>query len=994
MSKSNVLTNIYDEAFSTTVVGSDIIDIPECKLVKVENISLFLCEITLVTADNEEHNYVVEKDRDYEIMVGTSSLHVVLKKNIITGVYSNLCFEFETDVDVDFKRDAHFNEDADPDNVSLTDAQKIHIEECNLGVFPKDSESFRNVNMDTLTAKFNKLERRYDEEQKNAIKCILNANPESSEERRANRKKADILINHTPFINPIVRITPLEFFGQIDKRIIGQDIAKEKMLRVYSDYYYNMNHHNSGIVVFKGRSADYFCKAFCNAADVKMDTFSLVGNTGTISDSLHGSSTIYSNCEIGPLAEKIFHNPNGVLYLKGVDKMAAELSDIIYDLADSRLYINQMLECPVYFKNMFLFASASEHGNIPENIASVATIIETEDYTDSELFDIGIDITGRFREKYDAWNIAITDDAMHDIVKYIHKNSISDIELNIKDIFVSCLAKNNVYENVVISKETLPDYFDLLKNKELYRSQYVEDFENIIKKRIALQDELPKDVVERLEELEEVYYTDENRRDYCLDVSKRLVNCNYNAVISADIPAVSEAIRREIYSNQNAKESLLDILYYNNRNKEELYPVLLHSAPGHGKTSLVETLASALNIKCVRLQLRSNESGVSFGNEKVGSFYDKLTAKEYRSNASLLFIDEADKLNDREIAQLATLISKDDRYYDKYYQCYMPKNFIVVMAVNDVSKLPAYFQNRCNIVKMSSYSNSEKLIVAKEHILPKLLAKEGCKDKRLVFPDKVINYIIKNYVFDSGIRELEKSLMTIVSRIERTLEDTPCSDNRVVSIDDVKNCLGSTYLHAYNRTDRTAAKDAGVSTALAVLGNTGCSFNIVVSENPYKRKNEVVGLVSKSVRNSVDDAIKIAQEMLHRKIECMSIRIVDSGTKVDGPSAGVAILAAILSHCLHHPLPNRVAFTGEIVPTKNGRIFSIGGIEEKLCAAERIGIKKVYIPVDNYKELREGGRLDKYALKVVPVSNAEELLTKLDLKKYIREDTGWKIINF
>lgn len=951
-----------------------------CKITSVISLSPFKCEIFTEDNKGDKDSRVIDREAEFfdEYLNKEISLELCKKANSDEDIYfitkcsskrnelleetilanaNTKSLKERTLLKIDFKL--------------LSEEQKDHLYNCLNGIY-SPNDCFKNAEVGELKLKFLMCKNHYDPRVSRGIINKLDAYESElgKEEKNVIRMALEPLINSTSWIPRTYEKTPSEFATTLNSIMVGQASVKNKLTSIYTDSYYSRA--NNGIIIVKGTNSSNIVNAFAKAASFSIESYSVSGSDDSVRDELSGTSVLYKNANLGPFMRHLDSNPD-VFVIEHLENLTSSTEATIVDLASERVYNNSLLEAPFYVnKGLFLFGVIPDtKTEIPEGIRDYATVIEEEDYSNGELIEIGYRIADDLKEAFKV-SFNISSEAMEMATKYIHKNSLKDVEVNLRNIYV-----NNMLLNpdspVNITEDNIDECFDLIKNKADYLNQYVEDWVSISNKRLITEDELPTSINDRLKELERLSRCSksDSYKAYCLETSKRLVNCDYNKSINFDLDKVKATLDVAVYSNDELKNSFLDILYsFNKGRKNQVQPLLLQSNPGHGKTSVVKALAKAAGVKYIELHVNSNLSGNGLGSETTPGFLHKMTNKDYANTYAIVFVDELDKLSDTEYAALAPLFGTTESYYDKYYECEFPKNnMILIAAANDLSKIPCYLKNRCDLIKMANLSNNEKLIVAREYLIPRLN-----DDNRIIFSDEVLSYIINNYVLESGLRSLEKGLSNIIRRVIRSLGSNEI-EKYELTIEDVEYCLGHSKIHLLNRTDAHAVNIPGVATVLAVAGNTGCSFNIVVSSNKHSNKVESVGLISKTVNNTIDDAVVIAEDLLDTKISSVRFRICDGGTKVDGPSAGPSILAALLSYKLGCPIPEGVAFTGELMPTM--KIASVGGVEDKLQHAERMGLNKVYIPAENYSDLVAKNRVNKYDVEIIPVNNVNELVDYL-----------------
>lgn len=246
--------------------------------------------------------------------------------------------------------------------------------------------------------------------------------------------------------------------------------------------------------------------------------------------------------------------------------------------------------------------------------------------------------------------------------------------------------------------------------------------------------------------------------------------------------------------------------------------------------------------------------------------------------------------------------------------------------------------------------------------------------EKITIEDEALNILVDEYSVSLGVRDCEKDIDRVIIHKIQAADRDVCKV--VINSEDIRDSLG------YKRTDGLYDVPTGEemlpgqAQALGVSGNYGSCFAIQTMINEYQKDEvKVTGLPEGSCAESIADAMFLASRYLKRKLPNLYIHMTNAGVKKDGPSAGLTIFCSIMSCMLKKPLPN-VAFTGTIDPLY-ASVGIVGGIEEKITAAERKGISKVYIPSDNYEKLKAEGKLGRFRPEIVPVRFLPELLMEL-----------------
>jgi ATP-dependent Lon protease len=294
------------------------------------------------------------------------------------------------------------------------------------------------------------------------------------------------------------------------------------------------------------------------------------------------------------------------------------------------------------------------------------------------------------------------------------------------------------------------------------------------------------------------------------------------------------------------------------------------------------------------------------------------------------------------------------------------------------------------VIRISGYTEDEKVNISKKYLIPKQIKNNGLKDNEWSINDKEIRSIIRNYTRESGVRNLERELSKIARKVVRKL-DSKNSVNNPLSKNDLQDYLG---VQKFNYGEAENKDRVGVVTGLAWTEVGGEILKIESVIMPGKGKMQITGKLGEVMQESVKAAksyirsksldFGIVPPLFEKKD--FHIHVPEGATPKDGPSAGVAMITSIVSAITEIPVDKSVAMTGEI--TLRGVVLPIGGLKEKLLAAHRAGIKKVLIPEENKKDLKEVPEIIKKGIEIITVNNVEEVL-KIALTKKLKKISNW-----
>ncbi len=426
----------------------------------------------------------------------------------------------------------------------------------------------------------------------------------------------------------------------------------------------------------------------------------------------------------------------------------------------------------------------------------------------------------------------------------------------------------------------------------------------------------------------------------------------------------------------------------------------LAGPPGVGKTSLGKSIARALNRKFARLSVGGvrDESEIR-GHRRtyVGSMPGKIiqAMKKTGTCNPVILIDEIDKMGtdwrgDPASAMLEVLDPEQNSAFNDHYLevDYDLSKVLFITTANVKYNIPPALQDRMETIEMRSYLDFEKVQIAKRHIIPKELSEHGMSTAEVLFPDEVILKIVREYTRESGVRNLERELTTIIRKIAR---DKVMGKNisKVLKIND---SMVSEYLGVRKFSDKKSSAEkekTGSIVGLAWTSMGGDILNIDVTIMKGPSRLTLTGKLGDVMKESAQaglsyiksnaSSFKIPENYFKDKE--IHLHVPEGAIPKDGPSAGITITLAMLSAITHNPVKTDVAMTGEI--TLRGEVLPIGGLSEKLLAASRSGIKTVLIPSENIKDLEEVPDEIKKNLKIVPLKKIDDALLHAFGKKKV-----------
>jgi ATP-dependent Lon protease len=462
------------------------------------------------------------------------------------------------------------------------------------------------------------------------------------------------------------------------------------------------------------------------------------------------------------------------------------------------------------------------------------------------------------------------------------------------------------------------------------------------------------------------------------------------------------------YGLDKVKERVLEFLAVLKLKGDLKGPILCFvGPPGVGKTSLGAAIADALGRKFVRMAVGgvTDESEIR-GHRKtyIGAMPGKLIQSyvQIGVNNPLIMIDEIDKIGkdfrgDPSSALLEVLDPKQNHaFVDRYLEIpYDLSHTLFIATANVLDMIPSPLRDRMEVIRLSGYTEMEKLHISTKHLIPELLENHGLTTAQVALTDEAILHTIRDYTAEAGVRNLERKLATILRKIARKVASGNDSGAPyIVDTEDIESYLG---LPAFEHEFAERQAEIGVTTGLAWTQFGGEIMFIEATRMPGSGRTTVTGQLGDVMRESVTAAYSYVRSKA-KELEIDDKVFTDHDIHIhfpagaipkDGPSAGVAIASCIASVMGERPVRHDVAMTGEI--TLRGKVLSVGGIREKVMAAQRANIKTVVLPEGNRKDLSEVPDEVKEGLKFIFAERVEDVwretliplfLAKADDRKY------------
>lgn len=460
--------------------------------------------------------------------------------------------------------------------------------------------------------------------------------------------------------------------------------------------------------------------------------------------------------------------------------------------------------------------------------------------------------------------------------------------------------------------------------------------------------------------------------------------------VKKDLGAAQKVLDADHYGLEKVKERIVEYLAVQARSAKLKGPILcLVGPPGVGKTSLGRSVAKATGREFIRISLGGvrDESEIR-GHRRtyIGSMPGKIiqALKKAKTTNPLILLDEIDKMGqdfrgDPASAMLEVLDPEQNAtFVDHYMEVEYDLSNVMFLTTANSYNMPGPLLDRMEIIPLAGYTEDEKREIARQHLLPKQIEANGLKKGEFAVSDDALNHVIRYYTREAGVRNLEREIAKLA---RKAVTEILQKKAKTVSVDEAKveEYLG-VQRHRYGLAEKE--DQVGVVTGLAWTSVGGDLLQIEALKLPGKGRMKTTGKLGDVMKESIEAASSYVRSISPEigvkppKFEAIDIHVhvPDGATPKDGPSAGLAMVTAIVSVLTGIPVRKDIAMTGEV--TLRGNASAIGGLKEKLLAALRGGIKTVLIPQENEKDLAEIPDNVKEGLTIIPVTHVREVLAR------------------
>jgi len=597
------------------------------------------------------------------------------------------------------------------------------------------------------------------------------------------------------------------------------------------------------------------------------------------------------------------------------------------------------------------------------------------------------------------------------------------------EIHQQILETFDFYERLELLHKVLGEEIELLRIEErinqrvktqiskVQKEYFLKEQLRAIQKELGEDDDIDKEIEEYREKIEEIKMPDDVREKALKEVERleRMSDHSAEATVirnyldwllalpwsketkeKVDIKRARDILNRDHYGLYDVKERILEFIAIRKLTNKTKGPILcLLGPPGVGKTSIARSIAESLNRKFIRMSLGGVQDEAELRGHRrtyVGAMPGRVISLIRRAGTKnpVFLFDEIDKLStgfrgDPASALLEILDPEQNKEFTDHYLDvpFDLSKVLFITTANSTSTIPAPLLDRMEVIRLSGYTEEEKVKIAINHLIPKQIKEHGLNEKNLRISENAVRKIINEYTREAGVRELERNIANMCRKVAKNVVETKKKSIRI-NRDDIPKYLGK---EKYLSDMEVRENQVGVATGLAWTPFGGETLSIEVSCMKGTGKLQLTGKLGEVMKESAMAGIsyiransdKLSIDSNFYKKMDIHVHVPEGAIPKDGPSAGITMATAAISALTEIPVNKDVAMTGEI--TLRGRVLPVGGIKEKVLAANRIGIKKVILPYENNRDLQDIPDKIKRKMEFILVKNMDEVLEHALMKE-------------
>lgn len=798
-------------------------------------------------------------------------------------------------------------------------------------------------------------------------------------------------------------LTPEYILEKMKEKVYLPKKVERQLLNLLGTYNFCDEGPLGKAIAFTGPNAKEYAVALMEAMGRKWEPLNIGGKIDPVY--MKGTSFKYDKGNFGHIAltlRDMGYYGGFLLEMKGA--LEAESITMVSSLL-TRNFEDEYLERSVPLDKTMLVACADEKDarNMTAYFGNDMNYVCLPEFSDEDKKIVAKEyLVPEFYTKYGLLKkqVLIDEDVIDLLeIEYTHGSNLDEMRGNLDELFmeIAKLLDEKAKKKIHVTMRNLHGFVKDKSNQlDLQKSIYeLEEIKNaLIYDREKYADSILKRGWELYDECKSLSALEGEKRAGKLNSKLSMLSC----LIRLRTPSQEEKekdvldftyLDQEIYGLEKAKKEIKKYMLSRKTTMTDKKMCLLLDGPyGIGKTSLALGVAKAYGLPLVKIGLNGISSGstlkgysMNYVDPQMSLIARKLS--EAGRLGAVVLLDEIDKIckanNGGADPENALLDLLDDAggYYDAGAECFIPTNQNIYIATsNRMDKISPALLSRMEVIRLSGYSEEEKLHIAKHYVIPKAL-REFDMEGKIVFDIEAIHSLVKDYCRAPGVRDVERAVTSIIREVILDHNGhvlTACADCEVM-----KSALGPVPIVHDKYEDSQVVP--GMARALGVAGAVGASFWVEAAKI-FGSTDQVTGLVKNSCKESIAVAKSVAESKLNQAIPALHIHFGDAGIEKDGPSAGITIFLAIMSLMMEKTLPN-YAYTGEL--SLHGRILPIGGAKEKAIAAKQEGVEKVFMPLENYRQLKESGELEHLNIPIVPVQNVSELLELVFEKEVIKK---------